>query len=160
MVSKLQLRCTVPKFAKSKGRMISRGQTVQEVIWFITKVAEADVNELSLDDVVLPAGESFYDLYESKDQLFVFSKASPTGATSHSVTRPPHLTLPSSPPPPSAATPPSHSPAQASPAISPARGHYASDDVRASRAREGCWATGHSMLSNCLKIGRQETLSR
>jgi hypothetical protein len=35
----------------------------------------ADIDQLSLDDAVLAPDESFDDFYESKEQLFVFSKA-------------------------------------------------------------------------------------
>jgi hypothetical protein len=40
-------------------------QTVQKVISFIVAVNNAGVNELSFDDTVLPAYESFGDFFES-----------------------------------------------------------------------------------------------
>jgi hypothetical protein len=48
---------------------------MQEVISFIAKKDHADINEPSLDDTALPPDESFDDFYESKDELFVLSKA-------------------------------------------------------------------------------------
>jgi hypothetical protein len=74
-MSKLQVTYTVPNFPSAKARMIGRDQTVQEVISLIARMDNADVDQLSLGDTVLPPDQSFDDFYESKDQLFVFSKA-------------------------------------------------------------------------------------
>jgi hypothetical protein len=74
MGEKLRLRYSLPNAATAKLRLIDRGKTVQEVISFIAKVDRSDVNELFLDDAELPPDESFDGFYESKDQLFVFSK--------------------------------------------------------------------------------------
>jgi hypothetical protein len=48
------------------------------VIALIARLENADINQLSLDGTVLPPDESFDDFYQSKDQLFVFSKAKRT----------------------------------------------------------------------------------
>jgi hypothetical protein len=79
---KLRVKCRLPNAARIKQRMIDRGQTVQEVISFIARMDRADVNELLLDEVAIPPEESFDAFYESKDQLFVFSKASAPAMTS------------------------------------------------------------------------------
>jgi hypothetical protein len=65
----------VPNFPRAKARWIGRGQTVQEVIALIARLENAAINQLSLDGTVLPPDGSFDDFYQSKDQLFVFSKA-------------------------------------------------------------------------------------
>jgi hypothetical protein len=52
------------------------------VISFIAKVDGSDINELFLDDAELPPDESFNGFYESKDQLFIFSKTSTPAITS------------------------------------------------------------------------------
>jgi hypothetical protein len=48
---------------------------MQEVISFIVKMHRADINEPWLDNIALPPDESFDYFYESKDELFVLSKA-------------------------------------------------------------------------------------
>jgi hypothetical protein len=81
-----QMTYTVPNFPSTKARMIGRDQTVQEVISLIAMMDNADIDQLVLNDMQLPPDESFDDFYQSKDQLFVFSKASATQVTSPSAT--------------------------------------------------------------------------
>jgi hypothetical protein len=76
MTAKLRVRYRLPNAATATLRMIDRGQSVQEVISFIARLDRSDLNTLFLDDAELPPDESFDAFYESKDQLFVFSKAS------------------------------------------------------------------------------------
>jgi hypothetical protein len=82
MTEKLRLKYRLPNAAKTKQRLIDRGQTVQEMISFIARMDGVDVNELSLDDAEIPPEESFDRSYESKDQLFVCAKASTPAITS------------------------------------------------------------------------------
>jgi hypothetical protein len=89
VTSALKLRYTIPKPPDPKKpwqeRMISRGETVQEVISFIAKTESANINTVWLGDIVLWAYESFDDYYESGSQLFFFSEASATDTTFESL---------------------------------------------------------------------------
>jgi hypothetical protein len=69
----------VPEIGGAEDRS---GQTVQKKISSIMAVDNVYVNKLSLDDIALPAYAPFGDFFESKDQLFVFSKALVIDATS------------------------------------------------------------------------------
>jgi serine/threonine protein kinase len=70
------------------------------MISFIARMDGADVNELSLNDGEIPPEESFDGFYESRNQLFVFSKASTPAITSPlSPPLPPTSASPIPPPP-------------------------------------------------------------
>jgi hypothetical protein len=74
-MSKFRVKYLVPNATANTMRGIAPGQTVGDVIALIARADSADIDQLSLDGCRLPHDELFDDHYESKDQLFVFSKA-------------------------------------------------------------------------------------
>jgi hypothetical protein len=56
-------------------RVLEAGQTIQQVIDTIAKLNGADIDQLSLYGIFLDPDQKFDDYHESKNQLFIFSKA-------------------------------------------------------------------------------------
>jgi hypothetical protein len=77
MALKLRVNYVVPKASKTNLRMVSRGQSVQEVISLIEQMDGADISELSLDGSRVAPEDLFDDFSESKDRLFVFWRSDP-----------------------------------------------------------------------------------
>jgi serine/threonine protein kinase len=64
----------MPNAQTTTLKSISRGLTVREVISAIRSCSACDVDEISLDGSTLHPDDDFDDFYESRNQIFVFSK--------------------------------------------------------------------------------------
>jgi small GTP-binding protein len=75
MSEKFVVRYRVPGSTTIKLKVVDRGSTVAQVIALLSAECSDAFDCASLDDVVLDPDDCFDQYYESRDQLFVFSRA-------------------------------------------------------------------------------------
>jgi hypothetical protein len=75
MSEQIRMKYSLPGCAATKVKAVKVGQTISDIISMTAKLAGVDIDELSLDGMVLAEDECLDDYYDSLDQLFVFSKS-------------------------------------------------------------------------------------
>jgi hypothetical protein len=88
MSETVRLKYSVPGCTAKKMRTIDLNQTIREVIFTIAKLDSVDVDELSLENCVLPGDEAFRYYCDPPGQFFVFSKSSSVSPSTLAISNP------------------------------------------------------------------------